>query len=436
MNRSIEHEKGTVAPFEKNLEVWRQLWRVVEKSDVLVQIVDSRNPLLFRSLPCPLVIIRCPDVDKYVKEVHPMKRSMLIVNKSDLIPEHVRIEWGRYFDSVNLSFVFFSAKASSSVIEKELEKEEAKVEEAVSESEEETSEEEEEEEERSLSKNAFASLMSDDDESEEESEKEEKEKESEKKEEKKEEEQPVSSDLTNYDLEEESAPAPQESATPEEEEAKRLASSIAVDEQASLDALHCTEDERHRYRIHDRDEVLATLERETSAAYEDVKKYDQEHGIEAGEWAERRPTVGMLGFPNVGKSSLINVLLGVTATSHGTVRVAVGATPGKTKHLQTCILSDSLMLCDCPGLVFPVFMNTKADLLFNGILPASNMREYIGTTLILSLTHRPHSTRLPARPALGAGACVPYQTASQPARPSQRRSPPSPAPPGIRAHEF
>ena len=135
-----------MAPFEKNLEVWRQLWRVVEKSDVLVQIVDSRNPLLFRSLSCSLMIIRCPDVDKYVKEVHPMKRSMLIVNKADLIPEHVRIEWGRYFDSVNLSFVFFSAKASSSVIEKELEKEEAKVEEAVSEKEE-TSEEEEEDEE-------------------------------------------------------------------------------------------------------------------------------------------------------------------------------------------------------------------------------------------------------------------------------------------------
>lgn len=81
-------------------------------------------------------------------------------------------------------------------------------------------------------------------------------------------------------------------------------------------------------------------------------------------------------FPNVGKSSLINVLIGVCPQFHGT-RVAVGPTPGKTKHFQTILLSDELMLCDCPGLVFPVFMNTKADLIFNGILPVSNLRDHI-----------------------------------------------------------
>ena len=33
-----------ITPFEKNIEVWRQLWRVIEKSDLLLQIVDARNP--------------------------------------------------------------------------------------------------------------------------------------------------------------------------------------------------------------------------------------------------------------------------------------------------------------------------------------------------------------------------------------------------------
>ncbi|GMF25181.1 unnamed protein product [Phytophthora lilii] len=44
---------------------------------------------------------------------------------------------------------------------------------------------------------------------------------------------------------------------------------------------------------------------------------------------------GMVGFPNVGKSSVINALLGASTYSHKTQRVAVGATPGKTKHFQS-----------------------------------------------------------------------------------------------------
>ena len=40
-----------------------------------------------------------------------------------------------------------------------------------------------------------------------------------------------------------------------------------------------------------------------------------------------RIVVGMVGFPNVGKSSTINALLGDKKTS-------VSATPGKTKHFQ------------------------------------------------------------------------------------------------------
>lgn len=38
--------------------------------------------------------------------------------------------------------------------------------------------------------------------------------------------------------------------------------------------------------------------------------------------------VGMVGYPNVGKSSTINRILGAKKTS-------VSATPGKTKHFQT-----------------------------------------------------------------------------------------------------
>ena len=384
------------------------MWRVVERSDLLVQIVDSRNPLLFH----------CPDVDVYVKEVHPCKQTVLIVNKADLIPEYARVQWGRYFDSINLPFVFFSAKASSQVIDQELERKEKEEQakrgeeanndnsEEKEEEEKEDKEEEEEEEEKEdkkpvwRSRNAFAGLDFDDSSEEEETEEEEEE---EKKEEKEESAEPssqpsaepsIASDIRNYltedILEPSIEPTTQPSIEPTtqpstEPSTEPSAPDLFSQEDASeLASLHCTAEEQRRYRIHSRGEVLAFLEAKTQAAFEAVQAYDRAHpsSTASPDFADRRAVVGMLGFPNVGKSSLINVLLGVSATSHGAVRVAVGATPGKTKHLQTVVLSDSLLLCDCPGLVFPVFMNTKADLLFNGVLPASNMRDYISIGLL------------------------------------------------------
>ena len=82
-------------------------------------------------------------------------------------------------------------------------------------------------------------------------------------------------------------------------------------------------------------------------------------------------TIGLVGYPNVGKSSTINALL-------GSKKVSVSATPGKTKHFQTLYLTPKIVLCDCPGLVFPNFATTKADLVVNGVLPIDQLREYTG----------------------------------------------------------
>lgn len=91
---------AAVTPFEKNLEVWRQLWRVVERSDVLVQIVDARNPLFFHSA----------DLDAYVREVSDDKRCLLLVNKADYLTAAQRLAWARFLSSRGMQFVFFSAK--------------------------------------------------------------------------------------------------------------------------------------------------------------------------------------------------------------------------------------------------------------------------------------------------------------------------------------
>ena len=86
--------------------------------------------------------------------------------------------------------------------------------------------------------------------------------------------------------------------------------------------------------------------------------------------------MGLVGYPNVGKSSTINSLIGEK-------KVSVSSTPGKTKHFQTIQLSPTLVLCDCPGLVFPQFATTRADLVCDGVLPIDQLREHTGPTALV-----------------------------------------------------
>lgn len=55
-------------------------------------------------------------------------------------------------------------------------------------------------------------------------------------------------------------------------------------------------------------------------------------------------TVGVVGFPNVGKSSVINSLKRSRACN-------VGSTPGVTKNMQEIQLDQHVKLLDCPGIV-------------------------------------------------------------------------------------
>lgn len=97
-----ERTSKFLTPFEKNLDFWRQLWRVVEKSDTIIQIVDARDPLLFF----------CEDLIRYVEEMSTEERPkkvLLLLNKADLLPSAMKIRWSKYFASRRIPVIFFSA---------------------------------------------------------------------------------------------------------------------------------------------------------------------------------------------------------------------------------------------------------------------------------------------------------------------------------------
>lgn len=303
-----EEQKLILTPFERNLEFWRQLWRVIERSDIVVQIVDARNPLLFR----------CADLEAYVKEVSPNKVNMLLVNKADLLTREQRKVWAKYFETEGLRAVFWSALAESNRLDAE---------------------------EKGMEIDDPESLESDH--------------ESDR--------SPHSADLNQNALE---GQEDEEDSGAEEEQQDN----VTVDEK---DWETCSEEEEagggtsgssgepfhNSSRLLHKDELLEIFK----AAHNGPR------------CKEEQLTIGLVGYPNVGKSSTINTIL-------RNKKVSVSATPGHTKHFQTLYVEPGLCLCDCPGLVMPSFVSTKAEMICSGILPIDQMRDHVPAVSLICQT--------------------------------------------------
>lgn len=295
-----EDEEIIMTPYEKNLEFWRQLWRVVERSDVIVQIVDARNPLLFRS----------DDLEKYVKEVNPHKMNMILVNKSDLLTDKQRQYWAEYFDEQGIRTAFFSAALAAEDIKKENENREerpAKTEQKLRKQKQEDEENKEE-------------VLSSEESNEE--------------------------DMSLKDL-------------------KKAANDINItlneleDKLLEIEKkLPSPQDEKPACNFMKNNSKLLSRE-ELVQFFKTIYK--------GPTYTDKVTTIGLVGYPNVGKSSTINALMIEK-------KVSVSATPGKTKHFQTLYLDHDVLLCDCPGLVMPSFVLTKADMILNGILPIDQVK--------------------------------------------------------------
>lgn len=267
-----------MTPFERNLEVWRQLWRVIERSDLVVQIVDARNPLLFRS----------EDLEKYVKEVDPKKNNLLLVNKADMMTREQRESWADYFERAGINYKFFSASLAKALNDA------AAYEDGSLMAAEETEDENVEDVDR------------------------------------------LAEEARELDLQD------------EEDDDEEWASEEELNEDVPQRTKILTVDELEALFLENAPKIEST---------------NSEH--------PRKTQIGLVGYPNVGKSSTINALIGAK-------KVSVSSTPGKTKHFQTIHLSPDVILCDCPGLVFPNFATTKAELVCNGILPIDQLREFTG----------------------------------------------------------
>jgi len=358
-----EANNFVMTPFERNLEVWRQLWRVVERSHLVIQIVDARNPLRFR----------CEDLEKYVEEIEvrlgeqkndeddeesdeeeetPKKgkrKNLLLINKADLLDDGQRQEWARYFEEKGIEYAFFSAANAAALQAARAEAEAAASstnfysDEEAEEGEEESASEEDEDV-KAIRQQASAvdvgtktaKIL-------------------------------VGQEAASHILEANHEKV-QEALRKERKQGQEDSADAALSTTAGQAAVFESDEKSSNAFAKDPTRVLNVLELEElfmakAPALEDFAT--EQYGVPS------KLVVGLVGYPNVGKSSTINALLGEK-------KVSVSSTPGKTKHFQTIALSNNVTLCDCPGLVFPQFATTSAELVLDGVLPIDQMREYTG----------------------------------------------------------
>eukprot|EP00347_Sterkiella_histriomuscorum_P015203 403357921 len=259
-----------ITPFEKNLEVWRQLWRVIEKSDILLQIVDARNPYFFYS----------QDLEKYIAEVNPDKEFMLLINKADYLTTELREHWSKYFNEKGVKHFFFSALEEQDKIDKDQVEEESE------------------------------------------------------------------EDIESG-----------EEGDSDTEKPKKFKQGLTVEEEK-------------KQRFEKLNEIVQKLSTPHIFTRTEIMDILRGKSLQMGKTFDDRLMIGFVGYPNVGKSSVINVICQKK-------RVGVANMPGKTKHFQTLNMEDNMCLCDCPGLVFPSFTNSKAEMMCCGVLPIDTMKDYV-----------------------------------------------------------
>ncbi|CAG9854108.1 unnamed protein product [Phyllotreta striolata] len=302
--RNIEekYDWKDLSLFELNLETWRQLWRVLEMSDIVLFIVDIR----FAAVMFP------PSLYTYVTKTL-KKDFILVINKIDLAPPSLVVAWKAYFKEryPNLQIVLFTTLPGYNLIGNQgnenglqVRRRRGRIRMAA----------EGAQQIFDVCKKLVTGEV----------------------------------DLSSWHTKIKEECCVENSDSDEDDEA------VKIDEKVNL---KCVDTDYFQY-----------------------EKYNK--GV---------LTIGCIGQPNVGKSSIMNALMGKKV-------VSVSKTPGHTKHFQTIFLTPTVRLCDCPGLVFPSKVPKPLQVLM-GSFPIAQLRQpfttvkYIAERLnLVSLLRIDHPT--------------------------------------------
>ncbi|RKP19546.1 NGP1NT-domain-containing protein [Rozella allomycis CSF55] len=92
-----------------------------------------------------------------------------------------------------------------------------------------------------------------------------------------------------------------------------------------------------------------------------LRQYSRHHSD------KKQISVGFIGYPNTGKSSIINTLRAKSVCS-------VAPIPGETKVWQYITLMKRIYLIDCPGIVPPSSDQSETDIVLKGVVRVENVQ--------------------------------------------------------------
>ena len=80
-NGEITTAREPVFSKGQSKRIWNELYKVIDSSDVVIHVLDARDPLG----------TRCRSVEKYIREEAPHKHLLFLLNKCDLVPTSVAV---------------------------------------------------------------------------------------------------------------------------------------------------------------------------------------------------------------------------------------------------------------------------------------------------------------------------------------------------------